>query len=124
MYRAIIADDSATIRSIIERTLTRAGIQVLAQAKNGDEALSLFRKQQPNLVTLDITMPGTDGLKCLEEIKKNNPKTEIIIISALSDQSTAIKAIKMGASTFIKKPFTEHELLNHLETLGIIEKGE
>jgi two-component system, chemotaxis family, chemotaxis protein CheY len=108
--KLLIVDDSSIVRRSIQKLLGDAGITEIDQAKNGVEAVELFRLKQHDAVTLDITMPQMDGLVCVEELTKINPDARILIISALADKSTAIDAVKRGASGFICKPFTSEDL--------------
>lgn len=112
--KLLIVDDSTVIRRAIEKYLGSIGLKVCATASNGKEAVELFQEHRPDLVTLDITMPQMDGLTCLEQIKKIDPKVKVIVISALSDQATGMKALKLGASSFLPKPFTEQQLVEEI----------
>ena len=89
---------------------------------SGEEALKIVQNQSPDVVLLDIMMPGMDGLECLEKIKKANPKTSVIMITALNDQSRISKAKKLGAFNYILKPFSlsylETELMNLIESIN------
>jgi len=101
----LIVDDSLIIRQAIARFLENFDIEIIATAHNGDTALELYRKFLPDFVTLDITMPGLGGFSVLEEMIKLNKKCKIIVVTALSDKGTGLKALKMGASSYLNKPF-------------------
>lgn len=109
--RALIVDDSNIMRRAIAKYLEPLGIEVAANAGDGEAALELFAKHEPDLVTLDITMPRMDGLVCLEEMMRRKPGAKIIVISALKDSATGLRALKLGAKGFLPKPFTEKELV-------------
>jgi two-component system chemotaxis response regulator CheY len=112
--KLLIVDDSTVIRSRIARILGDARlefIQVIGMAKNGVEALSLFSEEQPDLVTMDLTMPEMDGVECTEKMVTSNADASILVISALSDKATALKAMKKGARGFLYKPFTDDQLV-------------
>ena len=79
--------------------------------------MRLYRAKLHDVVTLDITMPGMDGLTCLDELIKINPEARVLIISALRDKATAIDAIKRGASGFLCKPINPSELKEAFELL-------
>jgi len=108
--RVLIVDDSAIIRKIIQRSLPLEKYELVGVAANGLEALKLFKSTMPQIVTLDITMPEMDGLVVLEEMLRISPDVKVIVISALTDKATGIKAIKKGAKSFIPKPFTTTEV--------------
>ncbi len=111
--RLMIVDDSNMIRTRISRVVQGGGLKgiVLAGlARNGREALRLARATQPEVVTMDLTMPEMDGIECITELLKIDPKINILVVSALSDKSTAIQALKLGARGFVAKPFTDEEL--------------
>jgi len=118
--KLLIVDDSSIMRRAIEKYLSGLSLEICGSASNGSEALELFRKHNPDVVTMDITMPQMDGLTSLEQMKKIRPEVKVIIISALSDQATGLKALKLGASAFIPKPFTETQIVEELkQVLGL-----
>ena len=111
--RLMIVDDSNMIRTRISRVVQSGGIKgiVLAGlARNGREAIRLARATRPDVVTMDLTMPEMDGIECITELLKIDPNMNILVVSALSDKSTAIQALKLGARGFVAKPFTDEEL--------------
>jgi two-component system chemotaxis response regulator CheY len=115
--RLMIVDDSNIIRRKIERAQDLPAITVVGSAKNGKEAVELFQRIRPDLVTMDITMPEMDGIECVEALVQMDPDVRILVISALADKSTAIDALEKGACGFLCKPFTERQLNDALTTL-------
>lgn len=115
--KLLVVDDSNVIRRQIKRALALNDIDIIGDAANGIDALTCFRSQQPELVTMDLTMPELDGLHCIEQIMAINPKTRILVISAMADKATAIEALKKGAQGFLCKPFSEMELNEALQEL-------
>lgn len=113
--KLLIVDDSSIMRRIIEKYLSSLDLSLCGTASNGKEALEIFAREKPDLVTMDITMPQMDGLTSLAEMKKIHPQARVIIISALSDQGTGLKALKLGAAAFLPKPFTEKQLLDEIK---------
>jgi two-component system chemotaxis response regulator CheY len=110
----LIVDDSSIIRSRIARVLNNPGlktVQVVGMAHDGVEAISLFTQFLPDLVTMDITMPKMDGVECTARMIDIYPECNILVISALSDKATALKALKKGAKGFLYKPFSDEELI-------------
>jgi two-component system, chemotaxis family, chemotaxis protein CheY len=115
--KLLICDDSNIIRRKIERELKIDRLQVIATAQNGRLAVEAFKKEPADVVTMDITMPEMDGIECVEKLVAIKPDVLILIISALSDKSTAIEALKRGANGFLCKPFTDRQLTEALEEL-------
>ena len=112
-----IVDDSNIIRSKITRTLTQHDMEVVATASNGEEAIEIFKKSQPDVVTMDLTMPRMDGLECIRALRKIKADVHILVVSALADKATAIQALKEGAQGFLCKPFSESDLTEAMDEL-------
>lgn len=108
--RLLIVDDSNLIRRRIERSQQIDDLEVVGSASNGVEALELFHRTDPDLVTMDITMPRMDGIECIENLVRLKPDVRILVISALADKATAIDAMEKGANGFLNKPFTDRQL--------------
>jgi two-component system chemotaxis response regulator CheY len=117
MLSLMIVDDSNIIRRKIERCNDSDKFNVVASAANGAEALALFQKVRPQVVTMDLTMPEMDGIACIQQLIAIDPTVNILVISALSDKATGIEALKKGARGFLCKPFSEEQLLEALTEL-------
>jgi two-component system, chemotaxis family, chemotaxis protein CheY len=115
--KLMIVDDSAIIRQAIHKHLKEFNIEVVGNAEDGKVALEVFQKTRPDVVTLDITMPELDGLTVLEEMLKIDKNVKVMVVTALSDKSTGLKAIKLGAKSFLPKPFTPEKLRSSFERL-------
>ena len=113
----LIVDDSLIIRQAIARYIENIDIEIIATAHNGDTALELYQKFLPDYVTLDITMPGLGGFHVLQEMVKINDKSKIIVVTALADKGTGLKALKMGASSYLNKPFGAQKFKSAFERL-------
>jgi len=109
-FRLLIVDDSNIMRRRIERSQQFEELEVVGAAANGVEALELFRRTDPDLVTMDLTMPQMDGIECIEELVRLKPSVRILVISALADKATAVDAMEKGANGFLHKPFTDRQL--------------
>ena len=121
--RLLIVDDSNMIRSRISRVVQNGGlsnISLVGLARNGAEALRVARATQPDVVTMDLTMPEMDGIQCIREMLRILPRTNILVVSALSDKSTAIQALRLGARGFVAKPFSDDEL--KIALLDVVEE--
>lgn len=115
--KLLAVDDSSIVRSTIIQHLRQRGVTEIFEASNGSAALALFVEHEPDLVTMDITMPEMDGLTCVSELMKIRPDARILVISALGDEETALDAVERGANGYICKPFTTAELLMAVEEL-------
>ena len=108
--RLLIVDDSNIVRRRIERSQQFDDLQVVGTAANGLEALELARRMDPDLVTMDLTMPQMDGIECITQLVRLKPAVRILVISALADKATAVEAMERGANGFLNKPFTDRQL--------------
>jgi len=115
--KLLIVDDSNVMRRRIERCQQNEHFQVVGLAANGVEAIELFRQTDPDVVTMDITMPEMDGIECVEQLVALNPHVLILIISALADKATAVEAMEKGANGFLNKPFSDRQLNEALAEL-------
>ena len=92
-------------------------IEVIGEASNGVEAISLYKKLNPDLVTMDLVMPEKGGIEATEAILKINPKAMIIIVSALGQEALVLEAAKKGAKDFIQKPFKTEQILEVMDRI-------
>ncbi|MFD4931232.1 response regulator [Peribacillus butanolivorans] len=107
MARILVVDDAKFMRMTLSNILSKAEHEVIGEVENGKEAIELFRKLNPDLVTMDITMPIMSGLDAVKEIKKDFPYAKVIMCSAMGQQKMVVEAIEAGAKDFIVKPFDE-----------------
>lgn len=113
--KIMIVDDAMFMRSIIRKNLQETGYTDFCEAPDGETALKLYEEQKPDVVLLDITMPGISGLEVLEEIIKGDPDAKVIMCSAIGQEIMIQKAITMGARDFIVKPFKPVEIQRVVE---------
>lgn len=106
--KVLVVDDEASIRRILDTRLSMIGYLVIT-ASDGEEALSLFRQESPNLVILDVMMPKLDGYGVCQEIRKNSD-IPIIMLTALGDVADRITGLELGADDYVIKPFSPKEL--------------
>ena len=109
-YKLMIVDDSNIMRRRIERSQQFDELELVGTAGNGLEALELFHKADPDVVTMDLTMPQMDGIECISRLVELKPAVRILVISALADKATAVEAMEKGANGFLNKPFTDRQL--------------
>lgn len=105
MINILIVDDAAFMRMMIKDILEKSGFNVIGEASNGLEAVELYKKEKPDIVTMDITMPKVDGIEAVKLIKEYDNEAKIIMCSAMGQQAMVMDAIRAGAKDFIVKPF-------------------
>ncbi len=103
------------MRQMVRDSLNHAGWEVVGEACDGAEAVRQYQDLHPDAVTLDIVMPGTDGMYALEEILKLDAAARVVVVSALNQTSLISQAIRKGAQDFIAKPFMPEQLQETLE---------
>jgi two-component system, chemotaxis family, chemotaxis protein CheY len=108
--KLMIVDDSNIMRRRIERSQQSEELQLVGTAGNGLEAIELFKRTDPDVVTMDLTMPRMDGIECIGRLVALKPEVRILVISALADKATAVEAMEKGANGFLNKPFTDRQL--------------
>lgn len=113
--KILITDDAAFMRMIIKDILVKNGYEISGEANNGLMAIELYKKERPDIVTMDITMPEMDGISAVKEIMKIDPTARIIMCSSLGQQSMVIDAIRAGARDFIVKPFQPDRVIEAIK---------
>jgi DNA-binding NtrC family response regulator len=106
----LVVDDQAAMRKNVNDVLSREHLQII-EASTGEEALQIFRQQRPQLVLLDINLPGIDGISVLKEMKLLEPDVPVLIFTAYGTSERAIEAMKCGAHDYLEKPFELDEFL-------------
>lgn len=117
MYKVLVAEDEMIERKVLCKTLRKylGEICTVCEAKNGREALEVFHREQPELVILDIQMPGTTGLEAARAIRESGSKCMILFLSAYDNFEYAREAIAVRAMDYILKPYGEHEMIASVE---------
>ena len=115
--KVLIVDDSKTSRKILTYVLTRMGLEVIGEAVNGEDGFLKFKELRPDIVTMDITMPVMNGLESLLLIKHEDENAKVVMITAAGQQQKVIKALRVGASKFIMKPFNREEVIAALQEI-------
>ena len=119
-HKLMVVDDSMVFRNRIARLAADPRlprVQLVAMAENGEEAIAQARHHRPDLVTMDLTMPRMDGPACLEVLRERLTEARILVVSALSDRATALKALAKGAHGFLLKPFSDDQMVQSLQEL-------
>ena len=122
MKTIMIVDDSLIMRINLKKIFEKHGYQIVAEAADGQEAIEKYRKFQPDLVTMDITMPVLDGITSLQSIREINPQACVVMISALGQEKKIIEALNKGARHYIIKPFKENDVIG--KVTGILDPAE
>jgi len=108
--KILIADDSKTIRKIMRLQLEEMGHEIVAEAEDGNQALEFYFKHSPDLITMDMQMPGMNGLEAVTKIKKIDKKVKIIMITAHGQKDLVVGSIKQGVNDYVLKPITAEKL--------------
>lgn len=117
MAKILIVDDAAFMRMMLGNILRDAGHEIVGEAQNGKEGVSLYSKLHPDIVTMDITMPDLDGLSALKQIHELDKNSKVVMCSAMGQQAMVIEAIQNGAKDFIVKPFDANRVLETIAKL-------
>ncbi|NEZ45856.1 response regulator [Clostridium niameyense] len=115
MAKVLIVDDAAFMRMMIKDILEKNGFEIVGEASNGIKAVEIYKKENPDVVTMDITMPDMDGIEAVKAIREYNPSAKIIMCSAMGQQTMVMDAIKAGAKDFIVKPFQPDRVLEAIK---------
>ncbi len=115
--RVMVVDDSAMLRELLSNSLASFGYEVVGQAKNGFEAVKVFRETRPEAVLLDIKMPDFDGWYALERILAIDPDMVVIMLTAEEEDEVREKCSEKGAKGFLHKPFVMDRLHEEIRML-------
>lgn len=113
----LVVDDTLFMRNAITTMLEEAGFVVIGEAENGKQAIEQYFKLQPDIVTMDVTMPVMSGLEATKEIVKDDPNAKICVVTALGQQKLILQALKNGAKDFITKPFEMERLVSTIRQM-------
>lgn len=111
MSRVLIIDDAAFMRKILRNILERNSFEIIGEVDNGNAALAKIKELEPDIISLDITMPGKDGLAILKDIQARNIAAKVIMVTAMGQESVVREAALYGAKGFVLKPFKEELVL-------------
>ncbi len=110
MAHVLVVEDDPIIRQTVEYALRRAGFDV-SSSENGDQALEQFHAQKPDLILLDLMLPGRDGYSIAQEVRRTDKDVAIIMVTALDQERDKIRGLDAGADDYMTKPFSMEELL-------------
>src|SRR3954447_18978028 len=115
MTTVLVVDDEPIVRDVVVRYLEQEGYRTL-QAADGDEARELIKRETPNLVVLDLMLPGTDGLALCRWIRARS-ELPVIMLTARGDEADRIIGLELGADDYVTKPFSPRELVARVKTV-------
>ncbi len=116
----LVVDDSIFMRTVITDILSENGYRMAGIAKNGKDAVGMYRALKPDLVIMDLTMPNVNGIQGLKMLKSEYPDAKVVVCSALEEKERFVEAIECGADDFIVKPFDTDKILTAVEnSIGI-----
>ena len=119
--RVLIVDDVAFVRKTLSEILTEAHFQIIGEASDGAEAVEMYARLRPDVVTMDVVMPNMSGIEATKKIIKTDKSARVVIISAMGQESLVMEAINVGAKDYILKPFSSADILKTLERALIDE---
>lgn len=101
--KVLIVDDEAHIRKYLSLIVKRLGNPVILEAQNGEEALMLYETHTPDIVLLDVNMPGMDGIQALEKLRQAHPKAVVVMLTSLAARNVVERCVELGAVNFLRK---------------------
>ncbi len=117
MAKIMMVDDAAFMRKVIKDALSKAGYTDLHEAVDGADAFEKYKELKPDLVLMDITMPNMDGLEALKAIRAADGNANVVMCSAMGQETMVIDAIRSGAKDFIVKPFKGERVLKTVTSI-------
>lgn len=115
--KILLVDDAAFMRKVIRDTLTKAGYTEIFEAVDGADAVQKYSEVHPDLVLMDITMPNMDGLEALKIIRGADNSANVVMCTAMGQESMVMEAVRSGAKDFIVKPFKEDRILKTVNSI-------
>lgn len=116
--KVLAVDDSSFMLTMISAYLEGTEFELAGTAKDGSEAIEQFRRLQPDIVLLDIVMPGQTGKETLQQILQVNPKATVVMVSSLGTEDAVTECLKAGAKNFLQKPFEQEGLVKFLRQIA------
>ena len=120
--KVLVVDDSWSTRTAIAEALEANGYEVVASGKDGNDAVTLYNQTKPDVMILDIMMPGKNGLDAVSEIRLFDPQANIIVESARDVEALKLRAKILGVSAYLVKPFGLAELTEALKPFSMLER--
>jgi len=115
--RVLIVDDAKFMRMTLRDIFEEAGCEVVGEASNGEQAIQMYKEVRPDIVTMDIIMPGMNGVEVVRRIRAINSRSKILMVSAMGQQELIAESMEAGACDFIVKPFMREEVLEKVQEI-------
>jgi two-component system chemotaxis response regulator CheY len=113
--RVLIVDDAVVMRMMIKGILSKNGFEIAGEAQNGAEAIEKYKELRPDVVTMDMVMPGVDGIAAVKAIVAEDPQAKIIMCTSMGQEALINEAMQAGAKTYITKPFQPAKILESID---------
>lgn len=114
--KVLVADDAPFIREVVRQILIASGFQIVGEAGDGEEAVAMAEKTEPDIILMDLVMPKMSGIEATKEILKKNPAQKVIAFSTVDQHTMVMRAIDAGCIHYLTKPFKKSELIEVIET--------
>lgn len=108
--KVLVVDDAKFMRHMIKNILVGMGWEVVGEAADGHEAIAKYKDLSPDVVTMDIVMPGASGIDALKEIRMHDSNAKVVMISAIDQREPLMEALKLGAADYVVKPFEKERV--------------
>lgn len=118
MTRVLLVDDHTLLREGLKRSLTEAGLSVVGEAGDGEQALLLAEELRPDVVLMDVSMPRMGGVEATREIRHKFPQVEVVILTMHADASVVSDAVRAGAAGYLLKDCTTDDIVSMVETVA------
>ena len=115
--KVLLVDDTKFMRMMLKNILAPKGYEIVAEAGDGLEAIDLYKQHKPDLVTMDIVMPNMTGIEAVKNITSGDPSANVIMVTAVGQESKVKEAIQAGAKGYIVKPFQAPQVLEEVKKL-------
>ncbi len=115
MKKIMVVDDSRVVQIQLSKILEGSDFEIAAYCRTGEEAIQKYTDVQPDLITMDIIMPGIDGLEAARAILQEHPEARILMVSSLAYDDTMDEAKEIGAKGFVYKPFDRDQILDSMQ---------
>jgi two-component system chemotaxis response regulator CheY len=115
VMKILLVDDALMMRVLLRGILEAGGYEVIAEAADGEDALALYRIHRPDVVTMDIVMPGQGGINAVRAIREADPEARVIMVSCVGQEELITEAMEAGALAYIMKPFKPDQVLSVMQ---------